>query len=96
MENKDIIGKTFICCEFDNRQMIRFDNEYKQLVGCESVALNINSGHPEYTQVNVTTKNGTKKKIPFPTDIVKEQIKAVESRPVGYYFNEVRKILAKL
>lgn len=37
-----------------------------------------------------------KTKTHFPTDVVKEQIKEFESRPVGYYFNEVRKILAKL
>ena len=96
MEDKDIIGKEFICCEFDKTPMIRFDNTYKELIGCESIVLNIHQAHPEYTQVHVTKKNGTKTKIHFPTDVVKEQIKEMESRPAGYYFNEVRKILAKI
>ena len=96
MEEKDIIGKTFICCEFERMSLISFNDQYKEILGCESVVLNVHNEHPEYTQVHVTKKNGTKTKIHFPTVIVKEQIKEVESRPVGYYFNEVRKILAKL
>lgn len=96
MKDEDIIGKTFICCEFANRQMVKFDNTYKELVGCESVVLNVHREYPEYTEVHVTKKNGAKTKTHFPTDVVKEQIKEFESRPVGYYFNEVRKILAKL
>lgn len=96
MEDKDIIGKEFICCEFTNRAMIGFTSEYKEILGCESTVLNVHKQHPEYTQVLVTQKNGTKNKIHFPTDVIKEQIKERESRPSGYYFNEVRKILAKI
>ena len=96
MEDKDIIGKTFVCCEFTNRPMVKFDNTFKELVGLESTVLNVHKEYSEYTQIEVTLKNGRKLKVHFPTDVVKEQIKEVESRPVGYYFNEVRKILTKL
>lgn len=96
MEDKDIIGKTFTCCEFKNMSLVEFNDEYKRIIGCESVVLEVNKDHPKYTQVHITKKDGTKTKLHFPTAVVKEQIKEVESRPSGYYFNEVRKILAKL
>jgi len=28
MEDKDIIGKEFICCEFENMSLIKFNDEY--------------------------------------------------------------------
>lgn len=96
MEDKDIIGKEFICCEFENMSLIKFNDEYKRILGCESVVLNVHKDYPEYTQVHVTKKDGTKTRIHFPTAIVKEQIKEIESRPIEYYFDEVIKILATL
>jgi hypothetical protein len=96
MKDEDIIGKTFTCCEFATRPMVRYDAIYKALEGRESIVLNIHTEHPEYTQVHVTGKDGRKSKIHYPTEVVKQQIQERESRPIEHYFDEVKKILYNL
>ena len=96
MEDKDIFGKEFICCEFEKMPMLQFDSNYKKILGFKSEVRKTHKEHPEYTQVLVTLQNGRKELKYFPTEVVKKQIEEMENRPTGYFFDEVRKILATL
>jgi hypothetical protein len=96
MEDKDIIGKEFICCEFERMPMLQFDSKYKEVLGFKSQVGLTHEGHPEYTQVIITLQNGRKESKYFPTEVIKKQIEEMENRPIEQYFDNVRKILAKL
>jgi hypothetical protein len=96
MEDKDILGKEFICCRFDSTDRLKFHGAYENIIGCTSTVLNFHSIYKEYAQVEITLKNGKKYTRHFPTEVIKQQIQERESRPIEYYFDEVRKILAML
>lgn len=97
MKNEDIIGKTFTCCEFESTDKLKFHGAYQSIIGCEGTVLSFHKEFKEYALVEITLENGKKDKRHYPTEVIKKQIQEIEeSRPAGYYFNEVRKILAKL
>jgi len=96
MEDKDILGKEFICCRFDSTDRLRFHGAYEDIIGCTSTVLSLHDRYKEYALVEITLKNGKKDTRHFPTELIKQQIQERESRPIEYYFDEVRKILATL
>jgi hypothetical protein len=96
MEDKDILGKEFICCKFNNTDKLKFTSGYEDIVGCTSTVLSIHDVHKEYALIEITLKTGTKITRHFPVDVIKQQIQEKESTPVGYYFDEIKKILALL
>jgi len=96
MEDKDIIGKEFTCCKFEKMPMLQFSSTYENILGLKGEVRKIHKEHPEYTQVLVTLKNEHKELIYFPTEVVKKQIEEMENKPIEHYFDNVKKILAKL
>jgi hypothetical protein len=96
MEDKDILGKEFICCKFDSTDRLRFHDSYEDIIGCTSNVLSLHDEYKEYALVEITLKNGKKDTKYFPTEVIKQQIQERESRPIEYYFDNVRKILTTL
>lgn len=96
MEDKDIIGKEFICCKFESTDKLRFHGAYESIIGLESTVLSFHSEFKEYALVEIALKNGKKDTRHYPTEVIKQQIQERENKPTDYFFNEVRKILAKL
>jgi hypothetical protein len=87
--NKLIKGKEIVGFEFKNMLMLTFTNYYKSLIGKKGVVLEVNDGHPEYT--NVKFDCGC---YHYPTEFVVKQIQENE-KPIdeSLLFTEVYKTL---
>jgi hypothetical protein len=77
MELKDIVGKEFICFEFQSDKLLKF-NDYKNYVGLKGLVKKINKYYPEYALVIIIDVNGIKQELHYPANMILKQLKEVE------------------
>ena len=95
MEDKDIVGKEFTVFKFEKFNYISWDKTLDKYIGATGKVLNLHSEHPEYANVNLTSKSGIIEKH-FPTHLIREQLEESENKSIDDIIIEMKQLILQI
>lgn len=99
MEDKDVIGKTFIAFKFDDtHHPLRYNYQYEESFGKKAKVLNLHSSLP-YANCRIKISSTTTIENYYPIQMIKDQLEEKEKEEamsIEDIINQMKHLISKL